>query len=108
EQVPRTFIDGSGLTAFKLNWEYALIVASLIAAAGFFARLREPRTFGVSRLGAAACVMAMSEFYFTRYANVTDIYNLLGHVYKIVACGFLYRAVFVETVQSPYQRLFDA
>lgn len=108
DRVPRTFVPGKGLTAFKLIYEYALIVAALVAAAGFFGKLRQPRSFSAASLAAAACVMAMSEFFLTRYENVTDVYNLLGHIYKIIACGFLYRAVFVETVQSPYQRLFDA
>ncbi|MFY9810192.1 EAL domain-containing protein [Aquabacterium sp.] len=108
EHVPETFIPGQGLTPFKIGFEYALIAAYLVAGALYFRQLRRPRTFNASGLMAAAVVMAMSEFFFTLYANVTDVYNLLGHVYKIVAYGFLYRALFVETVQLPYRRLSES
>ncbi|MFN3414623.1 MAG: MASE3 domain-containing protein, partial [Thermoanaerobaculum sp.] len=46
----------------------------------------------------AALAMAMSEYFFTLYALATDVYNLLGHVYKIVAYGFLYRGLFASTI----------
>jgi len=53
----------------------------------------------------ASFTMAMSEFFFTLYANVTDIYNVAGHIYKIIAFAFLYRALFIETIKHPYQSL---
>ncbi len=105
EWLPRTFVPGSGLTPFKLAFEYVLIVAYGLAGVGYLHHLRRARAFGAAPLAAAAFTMAMSEFFFTRYANVTDIYNLLGHVYKVLAYGFLYRALFVESVQSPFQAL---
>lgn len=105
EQLPRTFIPNSGLTRFKVNFEYALITAYLCATVLFAMHIGKERRFNASGMMAAAATMAMSEFFFTMYANVTDIYNLMGHVYKIAAYGFLYRAVFVESVRHPYQRL---
>lgn len=106
--VPRTFVPGEGLTRFKVRFEYLLIGLYTVAGLGFLWQTRQPRSLGVSRLALACFTMAMSEFYFTLYANVTDIYNVLGHVYKVIAYGFLYRALFVETVQRPYQDLRQA
>ena len=103
--LPRTFVPGTGLTPFKLGFEYVLIVAYLLAGVGYLRHLGQARAFGAAPLAAAAFTMAMSEFFFTLYANVTDVYNLLGHVYKVLAYGFLYRALFVESVQSPFQAL---
>lgn len=103
--LPRTFVAGQGLTGFKLAYEYGLILAYLAAAALFFRQMHKPRNFNAGGLFATACLAAMSEFFFTRYADVTDIYNLSGHVYKIAAYLFLYRAIFVETVQYPYEQL---
>lgn len=105
QHVPRTFVAGQGLTGFKLAYEYGLILAYLAAAVLFLAAMRKPRNFNASGLFATACLAAMSEFFFTRYADVTDIYNLFGHIYKIAAYLFLYRAIFVETVQYPYEQL---
>jgi len=106
--LPRTFVPGQGLTAFKIGFEYALIALNLIAAALLLRRMRQPRSFNASGLFAAACTMAMSEFFFTRYAGVTDACNLAGHVYKVLAYAFLYRAIFVEAVQRPYTLLHDS
>lgn len=106
--LPRTYLPNSGLTDFKVGYEYVLIALYLLAAWRFSVSLRQQRTFNASGLMAAAATMAMSEFFFTLYANVADVYNLMGHVYKIAAYGFLYRALFVETVQAPYLGLQSA
>ena len=103
--VPATFVPGQGLTAFKIAFEYALMALYLAAAALLLWHMRRPRSFNASGLFAAACVMALSEFFFTRYSGVTDIYNMVGHLFKVLAYAFLYRAVFVETVQQPYTLL---
>ncbi len=103
--VPPTFIPGVGLTKFKIDFEYGLIAAYVLAGMGFLRHLRQDREFGLTRLALAAFTMAMGEFFFTLYANVTDIYNVTGHLYKIMACAFLYRGLFVDTVQAPYQEL---
>lgn len=108
EAVPATFVAGQGLTRFKVRFEYGLIAAYLAAAVLYLWHLRKPRTFNATGLLAAACAMVMSEFFFTLYADVTDIYNLSGHVYKIVAYVWLYRAIFVEEIQVPYARLAAA
>lgn len=52
--------------------------------------------------------MVMSEVFFTVYRNVTDAYNLFGHIYKITAYVILYRAIFVESILAPYKSLNDS
>ena len=100
--VPTTFVPGEGLTPFKIIFEYGLIAANLVAAVLYFRAMQRPRTFYASGLFAASMIAAMGEFFLTLYWAISDVYNLLGHVYKIVAYGFLYRALFVETIQQPY------
>ena len=103
--LPATFIDGQGLTDFKIGFEYTLMGLNLIAAAVLLWHMRRPKSFNASGLFAAVAILAQSEFFFTLYGNVTDVYNLGGHIYKVLAYGFLYRAVFTSTVQSPYEQL---
>jgi len=101
EMLPRTFIPGEGLTAFKVGAEYALVALFAIAA---LALLRQGETAGLRQLGwlgAAAWTLALSELFFTLYGTVTDIHNLLGHVYKAVASWMIYRAIFVTGVREP-------
>lgn len=104
--IPRTFVPGSGLTPLKIQLEYALMLAYLVAGLGFVAQgTREP---GRIYLALAAFILGIGEYFFTLYANVTDVYNLAGHLYKIIAYGFLYRGLFVETVRQPYLGLQQA
>ncbi|MBI3479964.1 MAG: EAL domain-containing protein [Nitrosomonadales bacterium] len=103
--IPKTFIPGKGLTPFKINYEYALVALNLITASALWVRMRKPLPFNAAWLFGAVCAMALSEFFFTLYSDVTDIYNLLGHVYKAISYLLIYRAVFVATVEHPYQQL---
>ncbi|WP_084153894.1 EAL domain-containing protein [Simplicispira psychrophila] len=103
--LPTTFIAGQGLPPFKIAFEYILIALNLVAAVLLLRQMYQPHSFNASGLFAAAAIMGLGEFFFTRYGNVTDTYNLAGHVYKILAYCFLYRAAFVATVQSPYAQL---
>lgn len=107
DSVPDTYSKVEGLTQFKIISEYLLIGLYLIAAFLFINQLNNIREFGANWLVAAAITMALSEFFFTLYANVADIYNLIGHVYKVIAFSFLYRALFVETVQSPFLNMLQ-
>lgn len=107
QSVPTTFIKGEGLTRFKVITEYVLIGIYLFSGFLLIKQLSHVREFGVNWLVAAAVTMAMSEFFFTLYANVSDMYNLIGHVYKVIGFIFLYRALFVETVQSPFLNMLQ-
>jgi len=102
---PHTFIAGQGLTAFKINSEYVIIALNLATASVLWRRMREPHSINVVALFGAACTMAMSEFFFTLYADVTDIHNLMGHIYKVVSYLFIYHSIFVTTVKNPYRQL---
>ena len=108
DELPHTFIPGEGLTAFKIGWEYAIIAFNLAAAFALWARMRKPLPFDAAALFGAACVMALSEYFFTLYASVTDVFNLVGHVYKVIAYLLLYRAIFVEAIENPYVRLNES
>lgn len=108
DSIPSTYTEGVGLTAFKINFEYFLIALYVAAGLGFLAKARGQLDSSNLMLALASFVMAMSEFFFTRYANVADTYNMAGHVYKIIAYGFLYRAVFLVTVRQPFESLKES
>ena len=102
---PRTFEDGRGLTAFKVGAEYGLIALMGLAAIGFQRRVVQERRYHALDLRTAAVITVLGELCFTLYSNVNDVFQLLGHAYKIVAYLYIYRAVFVVGVREPYERL---
>ncbi len=108
DKIPQTFVPGRGLTAFKILAEYGLIALYSVAALLLWLRMRRPRRYNIGDLFVSACVMAQGEFFLTLYSGVTDIYMLFGHLYKVIAYVFLYRAAFVEAVRHPYALLQDS
>ncbi|MBB5214204.1 EAL domain-containing protein [Parapusillimonas granuli] len=104
--IPDTHIEGRGLTPLKIAAEYLVIGMYLLAA---FLLLPRASNEGDQRRGGylaiAAVILALGELCFTMYFEAQDLANLLGHVYKVVGCVYLYRAIFVSGVNEPYQRL---
>ncbi|MFN4004087.1 MAG: MASE3 domain-containing protein [Hylemonella sp.] len=105
ELLPRTYVEGSGLTAFKQAAEW--FITTLLALAALRLHMRARRThepFYALMFGAAA-VGALGELFFAQYQAVSDAVNLLGHLYKFVCYGLIYRAMFVVHVREPYREL---
>ncbi|WP_235971712.1 MASE3 domain-containing protein [Azohydromonas caseinilytica] len=105
ELLPRTFIPGEGLTAFKVGLEYVLVVLFATAAFRLVWRAWIEDSSNLAFMAAAAWTMALSELFFTLYANVTDIFNVLGHVYKATGCALIYYGIFVTGVRLPQAAL---
>ena len=103
--VPETFVAGQGLTTFKIVSEY--LVAGLYAAAALILMARSARRTGIDYrwLATAAWTLALAELFFTLYTNPTDVFNLLGHVYKATAYLMVYVAIFASGVHEPYRQL---
>lgn len=104
ETWPRTFIDGQGLTPFKIVAEYSIITIMLVPATLFYRQSKQSDRRTAADLFAATAVTILSELCFTLYSDTTDGLNLLGHIYKVIAYFFLYRAIFITTVREPFQR----
>ncbi|NCA70244.1 MAG: EAL domain-containing protein [Sphingobacteriia bacterium] len=103
---PDCYIEGQGLTAFKINSEY-LIVAIILAAVLLLHRMRvalQPTTYRL--LQAMALVTVAQELAFTAYIGVYDLANMLGHILKLIAYYLLYRAIFVTAIRDPFLTIF--
>ncbi len=100
-------IPGKGLTPLKAQLEYAIIATNLGTALALWLNMRQVQRASTALVFGAVCTMAMGEFYFTLYAQVTDIFNLLGHVYKLTAYLFIFRAFVASTIVEPYKDLSE-
>ena len=105
---PATFVNEQGLTELKKNAEYFIIGMNLITAFIFLSRMSTPQPFNVVLLFEVACVLAMSEYFFTIYTTTRGTYNVMGHVYKVIAYYLIYRAVVVQVIEGPYVKLQNA
>lgn len=104
---PHTFIEGEGLTAFKVGAGYMNIALFALATALFFRDARRGRYSGATSLAAAAAILVLSELSFIFYAEVNDSFDFLGHLYRVVAFALVHSSVFVSSVREPFERLRD-
>lgn len=104
--VPLFWDEQSGLTPAKQIAEYVVMTMYAVSAVLFYRVSTKARMhFDCRGLCPAASVIVISELCFTSYSSVTDAFNLLGHIYKIVAYLFLYRVLFEQLVRDPYAKL---
>jgi diguanylate cyclase (GGDEF)-like protein/PAS domain S-box-containing protein len=106
--LPQTFVPGQGLTDFKVFSEYLMMVLYGLASVLIYFKSRRTGNRDMQWLAASAWALGLAEMFFTLYVDVTDLYNLLGHIYKAVAYLMVYRALFSTGVQSPFRKLKDS
>jgi signal transduction histidine kinase len=103
---PACFVEGSGLTPFKIASEY-VIIAILAAALRLLWVVRarfEPDVFNA--LALALVLTAAAEASFTLYRDVTGLANVAGHLLKLAAFVLIYRALVVTGIVRPFDLLF--
>jgi PAS domain S-box-containing protein len=103
---PQAYVDGQGLTPFKIISEY--VISGMLLLGGFLVWQRR-RAFdpAVWRLLVAAVVFNVgAELAFTSYVGVYDLSNLLGHMFKVLAFFCIYKAVVETGLVRPYSLLF--
>lgn len=105
DALPDTFEPGKGLTALKVAAELSIVAVLVPPVIVFHRRACRTRSDEDTGLFAAASVTMLCEMWFAIYAAPHDLFQVLGHVYKIIAYLLLWRAVFVVNVRYPFERL---
>ena len=104
---PQTFIPGHGLTGFKVYSEY---IISLILVASIVLLMRHQNLFGPQVYRSLLLFFLISiatELSLTFYKTNGGWENVIGHLLKVTAYFFLYRAVVETNLQQPYKRVRD-
>jgi diguanylate cyclase (GGDEF)-like protein/PAS domain S-box-containing protein len=103
---PDCFVEGRGLTPFKIVSEYIICLILLFSLARL-RRHRESFDPQILRLLVGAILFTiLSELAFTFYISVYGLSNLIGHFFKIIAFYLVYRAIIVTGLEKPYSLLF--
>jgi PAS domain S-box-containing protein len=102
---PVGYVEGQGLTPFKIYTEY--VIMALLGVSALWLRHRRHLTTPDLYWGmtTATLLMIATEFAFTRYVSVYAPANLIGHVLKIYAYWFVYLALVRTTLQEPFSML---
>ena len=103
---PVCYIDGVGLTLFKIAGEYSIITV-LLAALLFFVKQRLALDPKVLRQLCLAIVCSIAaELAFTLYIGVYDLANQTGHLLKLASFSFVYLAIVRKGFTEPKELLF--
>jgi PAS domain S-box-containing protein len=103
---PDCYIQGKGLTPFKVTSEF-VISGILLIALLLLTIHREEFDAGVFRLLVLSIAATIaSELSFTVYVNVHELSNLIGHYLKILSFYLIYKAIIQTGLTRPYDLLF--
>jgi|GEM_PF-2899352 len=103
---PATFVEGGGLTAFKVYAEYviiAMLVLGFVMLYHFKTRF-EPRIFLLLLVSLVLAVV--TEFCFTRYVSFYDFTNEIGHYSRFLSSTFAFMAIVLSGVRQPFDLIF--
>lgn len=106
KNFPPAFIEGKGLTQFKIYSEYFI---SLIFLAAMFSLYQIRKSFD-SRvyhlLNLVLLANIASELMFTLYVSVYDKANMIGHLLRLVSVYLSYLAILEYSLKRPYRSMF--
>ncbi|MFA4825556.1 MAG: MASE3 domain-containing protein [Methanoregula sp.] len=103
---PHCFIEGQGLTPFKIGSEYLISFILILATIALYYKREyfDPRIFLL--LAAANFLTIGAELAFTSYISVYGFMNMLGHLFRLAATLCFYMAFLVFGQEQPYELLW--
>lgn len=103
---PDAFVEGQGLTPFKV-WSEYILCTLMILSVYLLRRNRDEFHPEVRHLLMATYLLTIgTELSFTLYVDMYGLSNLVGHIFKALAYYCLYRAVIQNSLSEPYKTLF--
>jgi signal transduction histidine kinase len=103
---PQCYIEGEGLTAFKIISEYVIMLIFLASAVWLYRRREAFDNAILKMLLASLAFMIASELAFTLYQDVYGIANMVGHILMAAAFFLIYKAVIATGLSRPFDLLF--
>ena len=103
---PTCFVEGVGLTPFKVYSEYVICLLLLTGLVLLVLRRAEFDKVVFRLLAASIVVTICAELAFTQYAKLTGPANELGHYLKIVSFALVYLAFVEVGLRKPEAILF--
>ncbi|MDZ4262942.1 MAG: MASE3 domain-containing protein [Pseudomonadota bacterium] len=100
--LPHMFIEGEGLTPFKVYNEYIIMAVLTIAALLLWQKRRLLEANILQLLLLSIALTICSELAFTFYATIQGVSNLVGHIFKLLSFWLLFLATVRTTLEKPF------
>ncbi|ROQ90215.1 MASE3 domain-containing protein [Desulfosoma caldarium] len=103
---PDCFVEGQGLTGFKIVSEYVVCGILLVAGVRLFLVRHIFDAKVCALLWAAMTTTMIAELAFTFYVSVYGLSNMIGHLFKLLSFLFIFEALVRTGIQEPLAVLF--
>ncbi len=104
-RFPDAYIEGEGLTRFKIISEYVICTILVLALVNMY-RFRDRLKQGLFPFLMASIVFTiLAEISFTNYIGVYSTANLIGHIFKLFSFWMILYSIVRVSLQDPYQSL---
>ncbi|GAB2943844.1 hypothetical protein GCM10027182_09870 [Aquaspirillum soli] len=105
---PDAFIEGKGLTPFKIVSEYIIVLLLILAGLHLYWRRKcfDPHMVALISVSIVATIIA--ELAFTFYVDVYGLSNLIGHLFKILGYWYIYVALVEYALAGPFRLMAHA
>ena len=102
---PTGFVEGKGLTDFKIYSEYLIILILLLALISLLRQKKNLSTEEKSFIAVSIVMTMFAEMAFTFYVSIYGISNLAGHIFKLFSYWFIFQAIVISNLKRPYSEL---
>ncbi len=103
---PICFIEGSGLTIFKITSEYIISFILLVSFILVYIKRSELDKVVWKLIITSIVITILSEMAFTLYTDVFGFSNFAGHMLELAAFLLIYQAVIYKGLRKPYDLMF--
>lgn len=101
---PACYVEGAGLTSFKVYSEYVISLVFLLAILHLYKHREQLKYAAYSSLAASMALAVLSEISFTLYRDVYDTMNFIGHMLKVVSYFLVYWCIALQSTRpTPYK-----
>jgi len=103
---PDCYIEGTGLTAFKIYTEYVIIALYILSIAIIIRKVNIKKEKLYFNITISIIFLIIAEFMFTQYASVFGIQNFLGHIIRAVGLILIFNSIVITTFTEPIATIF--
>jgi len=107
QNFPACFIEGQGLTPFKIIGEYVAMATLGLALVIMRHRRDDINPFIWRIMIAAIILMIFQSLCYTLYTDVYGLMNFMGHILSIVSTAVIYQGIVVRGLEVPYDLIFS-
>jgi PAS domain S-box-containing protein len=105
-RFPACFVEGTGLTPFKIATEYFIGVTFAAAMVNLSRRRAALDPVLYWHLMVAMGSMIFAELSFTLYKDVYGFFNGLGHFFKLISYFLIFKSVIIHGFDYPFDSIF--